>query len=71
MALLGDEAQAEAHFSPFVDNVSVGARWMHSLRQQTIGSKLFWTHLMVLLGDEAQVKAHFGTIGDSANLNAR
>jgi hypothetical protein len=26
MVLLGDEAQEEAHFSPFGDNVSVGAR---------------------------------------------
>jgi hypothetical protein len=33
MVLLGDEAQVEAHFSPFGDNVSVGARLLHSLRQ--------------------------------------
>jgi hypothetical protein len=26
MVLLGDEAQVEARFSPFGDNVSVGAR---------------------------------------------
>jgi hypothetical protein len=26
MVLLGDDAQVEAHFSPFGDNVSVGAR---------------------------------------------
>jgi hypothetical protein len=33
MVLLGDEAQLEAHFSPFRDNVSVSARLLHSLRQ--------------------------------------
>jgi hypothetical protein len=37
----------------------------------TIGSKSFWTHLIVLIDDEAQVKAHFGPFGDSANLDSR
>jgi hypothetical protein len=39
--------------------------------KRTIGSKSFWTHLMVLLGDEAQVDARFNSFGDSANLDAR
>jgi hypothetical protein len=30
----------------------------------TIGSKSFWTHLMVLLGDEAQVEARLSPFGD-------
>jgi hypothetical protein len=32
MVLLGDEAQVEARFGPFVDSVSVGARKEHRLR---------------------------------------
>ena len=34
-----------------------------------IGSKSFWTHLMVLLCAEAQVEARFGPLGDSANFD--
>jgi hypothetical protein len=33
MVLLGDEAQVEAHFGPFGDIVSVGARMVHGLCQ--------------------------------------
>jgi hypothetical protein len=39
--------------------------------KRTIGSELFWTHLMVLLADGAQVEAPFGLFGDSANLDIR
>ena len=39
--------------------------------KRTIGSEIFWTHLMVLLGDEAQVDARFGLFGDIANPDAR
>jgi hypothetical protein len=39
--------------------------------KHTIGSKLFWTHMMVLQDDEAQVEAYFSLFGDSANLDAR
>ena len=39
--------------------------------KRTIGSEIFWTHLMVLVGDEAQVEARFVLYGDSANLDAR
>ena len=48
MELLGDVGLVESRFSPFGDVVSVGARYVHGLRQ---------TYLMVLLGDEAQVEA--------------
>jgi hypothetical protein len=33
MALLGGEAQVEAHFSPFGDCANLDARYMHGLRQ--------------------------------------
>ena len=33
MELLGDEAQVEAHFSPFGDCASVGGRYTHGLHQ--------------------------------------
>jgi hypothetical protein len=33
MELLGDEAQVEAHFGPFRDDVCVGARMVHDLCQ--------------------------------------
>jgi hypothetical protein len=33
MELLGDVGHFESHFSLVGDNVSVGARWVHSLRQ--------------------------------------
>jgi predicted DsbA family dithiol-disulfide isomerase len=37
----------------------------------TIGSKSFWTHLMVLLDDKAQVEARFGPFEDITNLDPR
>jgi hypothetical protein len=33
MVLLGDEAQVEAHFSPFVDSANLNAILVHCLRQ--------------------------------------
>ena len=39
--------------------------------KRTIGSEMFWTHLMVLLGDEAQVEARCVPFGDIANPDAR
>jgi hypothetical protein len=32
MELLGDVGHQESRFSPFVDDVSVGARWVHGLQ---------------------------------------
>jgi hypothetical protein len=37
----------------------------------TVGSEIFWTHLMVLLGDEAQEEAQFSPFRDNANLSVR
>ena len=33
MELLVDMGHVESHFRPFGDSVSVGARWVHGLRQ--------------------------------------
>jgi hypothetical protein len=33
MELLGDVGHVESRFGPFVDGVSVGARWVHGLCQ--------------------------------------
>jgi hypothetical protein len=33
MELLGDVAYVESHFGPFTDDVGVGARLVHGLRQ--------------------------------------
>jgi hypothetical protein len=33
MKLLGDMGYVESHFGPFGDGVSVGARYVHGLRQ--------------------------------------
>ena len=33
MQLLGDMGHVESHFGPFGDGVSVGARYVHDLRQ--------------------------------------
>jgi hypothetical protein len=39
MELLGDMGHVESCFGPFGD-VSVGAKYVHGLRQNTIGSKI-------------------------------
>ena len=58
MELLGDTGHVKAHFGPFGDGVSVGARPVQGLRQTYHRlRKSFWMHPMVLLGDEAQVEA--------------
>ena len=40
MELLGDVGHAESHFFLLGDNVSVGARKLHGLRQTYIGSEV-------------------------------
>jgi hypothetical protein len=39
--------------------------------ERTIGSKLFWTHLMELQGDVGHVESRFSLFGDSASVGAR
>jgi hypothetical protein len=33
MVSLGDGAQVEAHFGPFIDSANLNARWVHGLRR--------------------------------------
>ena len=40
MVLLGDEAQVEAQFGLFGDSANLDARYVHSLRRSTIGTKV-------------------------------
>ena len=40
MELLGYTGQVEARFSPFGDSVDLDARYVHGLRQVTIGSEI-------------------------------
>jgi hypothetical protein len=37
----------------------------------TIGSEMFWTHLMELLGEVGHVKSHYFVFGDSFSDGAR
>ena len=37
---LGDVGQGEARFSPFVDSVSLDARYVHGLNRSAIGSEV-------------------------------
>ena len=67
MELLSDVGHVESHFILFGDRVSVGARYVHGLREM-----YHWLrNHFGLLGDETQVKARFSLFGDSANLDAR
>jgi hypothetical protein len=72
MALLGDEAQVDACFGPFVDSTNLGAGKVHSLRRtyHTLGNRC-WTHLLDPLGDIGHVECRFSSFGDSTNLGAR
>jgi hypothetical protein len=71
MVLLGDEAQVEAHFSPFGDMLIKTQDRCTVYGKRTIGSEIVLDGPDVLLGDEAQGEAHLGLFGDSANLDAR
>jgi hypothetical protein len=44
MALLGYEAQVEAHFSPFRDNANFDARQVHGLGQTYHGLRNHFRH---------------------------
>ena len=72
MELLDEVYHMESRFGPFGDNISFGARKVHSLcLKHPQSKKPFSTHLLVLLGEEAQVEARIVLFRDSANLNAR
>jgi hypothetical protein len=40
MELLDDKAQVEARFGPFGDSANLDGRYVHGLRQHTIGSEI-------------------------------
>jgi hypothetical protein len=40
MKLIGVMGLVESHFDPFGDNITVGARLVHGLRQNTIDSEI-------------------------------
>jgi hypothetical protein len=67
MVLLGDEAEVEAHFSPFGDSSNLDAREVHGLRRMY--------HPLVshfgLLGDVGHVKSCFGPFGDGVSVGPR
>ena len=39
--------------------------------KRTIGSEIFWTHLMELLGDVGRVEPRFDPFGDIVSVGAR
>jgi hypothetical protein len=58
MELLVDVRHVETCFGLLGDNVSFGARQVHSLRQTYHRLRnYFWTHPMEVLGDEAPAVA--------------
>jgi hypothetical protein len=72
MVSLGDGAQLEARFGPFIDTANLDARWVHDLhRTYHRLKKLFWTHPMELLSDVDHVESHFFLFGDSVSVGAR
>jgi hypothetical protein len=71
MELLGDLGHLESYFGLFRDNVSVGARSVHGLRQCIMGLEIILDAPDGTPGDEAQVETRFGSFGNSANLDAR
>jgi hypothetical protein len=62
MVLLGQKAQVEARFGPFVDSANPNVPY---------GRKSFWTHPMVLLGDVGHVETSVGPFGDGVSVGAR
>jgi hypothetical protein len=71
MKLIGDMGFVESHFGPFGDNITVGARLVHGLRQSTIGLEIVLDAPDVTPSYEAPVETRFGPFGDSANLDAQ
>jgi hypothetical protein len=69
MELLGDVGHVESHFGPSRDSVSVGARWVHGLRQTSHWLKNHFGHTR--WSDEAQLEARLSRFGDSGNLDGR
>ena len=71
MELLGDVAQVEARFGPFVHSANIDTRQEHGLRRtyNRLG-KSFWTHPMDPLGDVGHVESRFFPFGDGVSISA-
>jgi hypothetical protein len=70
MEFLGDMGHVESRFSLFGDRVSVGARWVHYLRQMYHRlQKSFWTHPRKPIGEVGHEESRFGPFGDSVSVS--
>ena len=70
MVLLGDEAQVKANSVRLEIVLILTQDRCAVCVKRTIGSEIFWTHLMELLGDVGHVNSHFGLFGDSVGVDA-
>jgi hypothetical protein len=68
MELLGDVGHVEPQFGLFGDNVSVGARLVHSFTEQTIGSKIILDEHDVTARCMGHVESRFSPFGDCVNI---
>jgi hypothetical protein len=71
MALLGFEAQVEAHFSPFGDSVILTQDSARFGPNVPWPRKQFWTQQMKDLGDVGHLESRFGPFRDSVCVEAR
>ena len=69
MELLDDVCHMKSRFGLFGDNVSFGARQVHSLRLMHHSLRNRFGSTCWYFGEEAQVEARFDLFGDSANLD--
>ena len=70
MELLDDVCHMESRFGLFGDNISFGARQVHSLCLMHHSLRNHFGSTSWYFGEEAQVEAQFDLFGDSANLDA-
>jgi hypothetical protein len=59
MRLLGDEAQVEARFGPFVDSATLMQDWCMVYVERTVGLKIVLKAPNGLLGDVGHVESRF------------
>jgi hypothetical protein len=59
MRLLGDEAQVEARFGPFVDSATLMQDWCMVCVERTVGLKIVLKAPNGLLGDVGHVESRF------------
>jgi hypothetical protein len=64
------EVQGEARFIPFGDSANYDVRCT-VCTECTMGSEIFWTHLMELLGGVGHVESCSGPLGDGVSIGER